>query len=334
MRFSRISPRPSRGFTLVELLVVITIIGILIALLLPAVQAAREAARRMQCSNNIRQLGIGLANYESAIGCFPPGAIWDARNHPRELYGGNGPRTNFHVHLFPYTEQANVYNALDWNVVGCIWSDNNQNVTSLPLPNLLCPSDGLGGAFWRRDVSQGAGGTQNFARNNYYAVFSGMQMGDAFSKDPTKRALFGPDMVTYASEIRDGLSNTMAMAEALTGKDDDGRGVAWADEPCGALVQTGAGQTANILTPNTPLPDICGNYNVWCTDPDLPNRPCNRTGETYHTNLAAAARSMHPGGVNIVMVDGSVHFVADSVDPAAWRALGTIANGEPPVIMF
>jgi prepilin-type N-terminal cleavage/methylation domain-containing protein/prepilin-type processing-associated H-X9-DG protein len=308
---------PLHGFTLVELLVVITIIGILISLLLPAVQAAREAARRMQCSNNLKQLGLALASYESARGCYPPGAIW----RDPGLYGGYAPRTNFHVHLFPYVELSNVYARINWSASGNLWYGNNMEVTSIALPHLLCPSDGLGGAFWAEP-------TQKFARNNYFAVFSGLEMGDAFTTEAAKRAMFGPNMVTMASNIYDGLSNTMAMTEGLTGL-VDARGFAWSDEPCGSIVQTGAGQTANILTPNTPLPDICTANPVWCADPNIPNRPCSATGTTDHTNLAGAARSMHPGGVMVLMVDGSVHFVANAVDPSAWRALGTIAGGEP-----
>lgn len=312
--------RTLRGFTLVELLVVITIIGILISLLLPAVQAAREAARRMQCSNNLKQLGLGLANHESVHGCYPTGVTWDKVGSPGVLYGG-GPRMNYYVHLFRYLELSNVYDSIDFSGSSILWYGVNTDVTSIALPVLLCPSDGLGGVFYEEP-------TQKFARNNYRAVFSGSEMGDAFKTDANKRAMFGADMATMASDIRDGLSNTMAMTEGITGPAGDARGFAWSDEPCGALIQTGAGQTANILTPNTPLPDICTNHVAWCVDPDIPNRPCNKSGASDHRNKSAAARSMHPNGVMSLMVDGSVHFVTNAIDPSAWRALGTIAGGE------
>jgi prepilin-type N-terminal cleavage/methylation domain-containing protein/prepilin-type processing-associated H-X9-DG protein len=321
----RIENRKSAAFTLVELLVVITIIGILIALLLPAVQAAREAARRMQCCNNLKQLGLALANYESAIGCFPPGLIWGDKNSRGQLYVGS--RTSLHVHLLPYIELSNLYAKINWNVSGIWWYNNNPDVTSVALPHLLCPSDGLGGAFYEEP-------SQKFARNNYFGIFSGMQVSDVFTTDAAKRTMFGANMVTMASDIRDGLSNTMAMTEGLTGPTNDARGFAWSDEPCGGLAFTGAGQTANILTPNTPIPDICTANVVWCSDPNIPGRPCSATGATDHTDLAAAARSMHPNGVQVGMVDGSVQFIANSVDPSAWRALGTIAGGEPILTTF
>lgn len=328
-RFSEISrqgppsprtPQHRDGFTLVELLVVITIIGILISLLLPAVQAAREAARRMQCSNNLKQLGLGLANHESARGCYPTGVTWD-KAHPGVLYSG-GPRMNYYVQLFRYIELSNVYDSIDFSGTSILWYGVNTDVTSIALPVLLCPSDGLGGAFYEEP-------TQRFARNNYRAVFSGSEMGDAFATDANRRAMFGADMATLASDIRDGLSNTMAMTEGITGPAGDARGFAWSDEPCGSLIQTGAGQTANILTPNTVLPDICTNDPAWCVSPDIPNRPCDKGSSTSdHVNLSAAARSMHAGGVMTLMVDGSVHFAANAIDPAAWRAMATIAGGE------
>jgi len=155
------------GFTLVELLVVIAIIGILIALLLPAVQAAREAARRMQCSNNLKQIGLALSNYEAAIGCFPPGAIWP----DGMLWGNQRQRQNFHVLLLPYHEQGDVYNMIDWDVPGVLWANgNNRAATKVAIASLLCPSDGLGG---RTLISQTPEGTQEWARLNYFGVFNG-----------------------------------------------------------------------------------------------------------------------------------------------------------------
>ena len=177
-----------RAFTLVELLVVITIVGILIALLLPAVQAAREAARRAQCSNNLKQLGLALHNYESAIGCFPPGAIWT------ECYMC-GQRPNYHVLLFPYEELGNVYNQINWTIFSCLWAyGNNLAVTNdTAMPGLLCPSDGLGGLR----VDNMASPTpynhwwgHSWGRLNYSGMFSGRQIGDL--SYPGQTQLAGP----------------------------------------------------------------------------------------------------------------------------------------------
>ena len=119
------------GFTLVELLVVITIIGVLTSLLLPAVQAARESARRMQCGNNLKQLGLALQNYHTAMDCFPPGVIWQPGMY-------QGLRPNFHVFLFPYEELESMYNMLDWKVAGILWAGgNNTAVTRIVIPAAL-----------------------------------------------------------------------------------------------------------------------------------------------------------------------------------------------------
>jgi prepilin-type processing-associated H-X9-DG protein len=316
----------------VELLVVITIIGIMIALLLPAVQAAREAARRIQCANNMKQLGVAMANYESAIGGFPPGVIWSSTSTPAIL--NCGPRADFHAHLLPYVEQSTVSAMIDYSLAP-IWAlGHNMSVTNASLPYLLCPSDGLGGQFFDSAFSNHP---NKWARCNYFGVFSGTTMGDVFTRETAKRAVFGANMITTASEIRDGLSNTMVMAEGLTGPENDVRGFIWGDQPGGAVLFTGAGQTppvTNILTPNSPLPDIVYPQAYWCPDPNIAYRPCKFGTDGYGTDTSATARSMHPGGVQVLMADGSVQFVTDDITVAAWRALATIAGGETPTNLF
>ena len=323
---ARPAPRGPRGFTLVELLTVITIIGILIGLLLPAVQAAREAARRMQCGNNLKQLGVALANYEAAIGCFPPGVIWEN--------GRYGPlRQNFHVHLLPYEEEGALYSMINWNVGGA-WFAYGQNAAAAAVvpANMLCPSDGLGGRTVVVAPSEGGG---TWARTNYFGVCNGNQVSDMTAPqqpaiDHKKWAFFDANRVTHAADIRDGLSNTMCIAESLTGPGNDYRGTLWIDQPCGSFVHTELG-------PNSPAPDRCCNAPaVWCItsmpEANLPSIWVDGTAST------CAARSRHPGGVNVLMADGSVPFIDETIDshkfddplypPGTWQKLATIDGGE------
>ncbi len=197
------------AFTLVELLVVITIIGILIALLLPAVQAAREAARRTQCSNNLKQLTLALLNYESTVGCFPPGVI---NQSPTALF--TYPRTTWAVHLYPYMEQANTYARFDFRAApgqgGAIWMNpvNSQGTnppTAVVVPGMLCPSDG--GA----KVHNHYGNGYYLARGNYAGFFGNLDVGAAVTgQAPHRRALFTFSAVVTVADVRDGTSNTMA----------------------------------------------------------------------------------------------------------------------------
>ena len=312
-----------------ELLTVITIIGILISLLLPAVQAAREAARRMQCANNLKQLGLAMHGYHAAIGCFPPGVIWEG-----QMFGPK--RQSFHVHLFPYEEQGNVYDTIDWSVSGILWYGNNQQATKVVIPNLLCPSDGLGG----RTLLIGG---NELARLNYFGVFSGMQEGDlSFPNNPqpakpSQWAVFDANRCTTIAQIRDGTSNTMCIAEGLTGPQDYTRGFVWSDQAAGSIVFT-------QLAPNSPLPDVCYPVSGWCLnmpEANLPSVPGNSVWDQT-ADRTCAARSRHPAGVQVLMADGSVQWISDSIDshpvgdplyPGTWQKLATINGGEvvPPL---
>jgi prepilin-type N-terminal cleavage/methylation domain-containing protein len=303
------------GFTLVELLVVITIIGILISLLLPAVQSAREAARRLQCGNNLKQLGVALHNYHAAIGSFPPGAIWKVVNGSLVKYSGS--RVNFHAHLFPYTEQAAVYQLIEWQY-DTVWAyGHSAEATKNALAYLMCPSDGTGGK-----LLVVTGDTQRWSRCNYFGVFNGLQIGDLGSTDPLKWAFFDGNRSTTVADIRDGTSNTLAVAEGLTGPANDARGFAWSDQPCGAQVYAD-------LAPNSRLPDRCYPNTVWCNGAPQNDRHRPWTTGDGNTTDTCAARSMHPGGVQALLGDGSVRFVNESIELATWRQLATIRGGEP-----
>ena len=214
------------AFTLVELLVVITIIGILIALLLPAVQAAREAARRLQCGNNLKQLGLAMQNYAAAMGCFPPGVIWQGVEYGKE-------RQNYHVHLLPYEELGNLYNQIDFTKTASNswWTSSfNRAVQAVPIRRAALPQRRL------RVVGHGAG-LDSAASPTTSACSRGTRIGDlAFPGNPSpakpyQRAVFDCNVPTRLADITDGTSNTICMAESLTGPAGYGRGYLFSDQP-------------------------------------------------------------------------------------------------------
>ncbi len=309
--------RPPSAFTLVELLVVIAIIGILIALLLPAVQAAREAARRVRCSNNLRQLGLALQCYHEESLCFPPGAIWKDW-----MYGPT--RVNFLVHLLPYVEESTIYDMIDWQeqMYDTLYWGVNVEAFEQGQPVLLCPSDGYGGTHVVHPVTG-----QRWPRTNYLGIFNGFQIGDlgvplrwtTTPRPPIRPAFFDGNRVTRFKDITDGSSHTMAMAEGLSGGENYYRGLAWSDQPCGAALYSELG-------PNSKLPDRCFPLWFWCENLPARNRPAV-WGDGLETDTCGA-RSMHPGGVQVLLGDGSCRFVNEKIALATWRALATIAGGE------
>jgi prepilin-type N-terminal cleavage/methylation domain-containing protein len=318
-RKSEIGHQKCSAFTLVELLVVITIIGILIALLLPAVQAAREAARRMQCANNLKQIGLAMHNYHSAYETFPPssptGVEW----------------RYFLCALLPFIEQQSLHDGFGiaqatglspWNPSAkSAWP---KTVQGQSVAAYLCPSDGLGGVTKGSTSGvQGAdpNGMQLFV-TNYLGIHDGYHDEDTwYASAGTPRAVFGYSRQTRIADIRDGTSNTLMIAEYLTGLKDDIRGFA-------ITARSGSQLLHVALTPNASSSDVMLNHTAICfssmNQPEL-NLPCICNNGPF----TSAARSRHPNGVQAVLCDGSVQFYSETIDSALWQSLGFIADGGP-----
>jgi prepilin-type N-terminal cleavage/methylation domain-containing protein len=297
--------RRSRGFTLVELLVVIAIIGVLVGLLLPAVQVARETARTMTCNNNLKQWGLAMHRHHDSLGALP----YTARTSPRHT---------FVPLVLPYLEQVELAagfnrNATNFFVSPFIVVNTTNGLFTKPVALYYCPSDRMG-ALWRDDGYWRV-------RGNYLACWGNVTVG---ATSPTSElGIFANSgaspMQRQFSEIRDGLSKTLLMAESLVAGGDansgyDGRGEIFNDDRAtpGSMFMT-------INTPNSTVPDA-----MWCPGGGLPNAPCVPAAGTAGQQ---AARSRHNAGVNGLLADGAVRFFTDSVDGVVWQALGTPRDG-------
>ncbi len=305
-----------RGFTLIELLVVIAIIGVLIALLLPAVQAAREAARRAQCTNNLKQIGLAAHNYHDRVGALP-GA---------ELAQGV---TSFSAlsHLLPGLELGNQYNALNFSLPNS--DPSNATVAFVAVSSFICPSDVNNSAL----ASIGAQ-TNYMADMGSWIVWMSAT-GPNVGLMPPNGVFYGNSATRFADVI-DGLSNTGFFSERILADGNNAVVSPIADvffSPAAPTTIDDAVTLCRALDVNNlsnqfPLfmgaPWVNGQHVfLHVTGPNT--RSC---GFFAALRAVMPASSRHPGGVNVLMGDGSVRFIKDGISVPTWRALGTVAGGE------
>ncbi|MBI82642.1 MAG: hypothetical protein CMJ81_05560 [Planctomycetaceae bacterium] len=331
-----------RGFTLVELLIVISIIALLIALLLPAVQSARETARRIGCSNNLKQVGIALHHYHNAHEIFPPGMSYPAEEKENIRKNPNF-EPNWVILALPFLENQALYEKFDLNVP--ISHAENRAARGVSLPVMLCPTD-IGGteAFDGRMFDEG----DNWARGNYAASAGSGYLLETDRWDATwgaespgwkndqLRGVMGPNVSLAIKSIRDGTSSTILAGEVRVGVNIyDRRGV-WAMGTAGASCLFAYGFHADSNGPNAcndHADDIYGCCYLQQVTPGLETlrREC-MTCHCGSLNAQATVRSFHQDGAFVVFADGSVHFISDFIDcsggpDAVWSRLISSSDG-------
>jgi prepilin-type N-terminal cleavage/methylation domain-containing protein len=325
-----------RAFTLIELLVCVAIIAVLIGLLLPAVQYAREAARRAQCQANLRQLGIALAQYESACGVLPFGVGADSDTQISQIASAGNRRYSLHSQLLLYLEQATMFNQLNFYTQPFAPdTTGDPNASTAAGPNLtvarvsvavfLCPSD-----FDRMP-------SRPWGQTNYRSCNGGSWSGRAGD------GMFGQSTRIRPADVTDGLSNTAAFSERIRGHDDFQtvdvnadlfrEAAPWTEATfrtwCLELTNAEAATLPrNPAVANSGMNWVEGNM-TWTRYNHLlpPGSKSCANGLTWD-GVAMTANSRHSHVLGLLLGDGSVRSVKYSVDQRVWRALGTIAGGE------
>jgi prepilin-type N-terminal cleavage/methylation domain-containing protein/prepilin-type processing-associated H-X9-DG protein len=303
MRFSQ---KPRRAFTLIELLVVISIIGVLIALLLPAVLAAREAARRAQCSNELKQIGLAMHNYHSSLNTFPPAYITTLVNNPASPE--TGPGWGWGVMILSDLERKPLYNAVNFNLP--ITDPGSMTARTVVLSVYLCPSDSGSGTVTVRDAT-GQVLLTDLSAGQYVA--SAGQLEPAEYPD-TNNGVFYRNSRNGLREITDGSSTTMMVGERSRNVAD----ATW----------VGAVPTVQLCTNPKWAVSECGPASTMV----LSHTGSAITGTIYVPNSKSSMVddywSFHPGGCNFLFGDGSVRFIKETVNPSVFSYLSTRAGGE------
>ncbi len=323
-------PRTRRrtGFTLIELLVVIAIIGILVGLLLPAVQQAREAARRTQCKNNLKQIGLALHSYHDAFTVLPPIGCYQA--------GVTGKSFSPQARILPYLEQANLQNLINFKISYEVQPD----VCRTRVPIYLCPSE-------TNDRARLDGAITHYPLN--YAVNAGTWHVFNRATHEGSDGMFAPNYAYRIGDARDGSTNTLLVSEVVAytpylrdGKNPSAAGIPAPTDPAaiaafgGSLKDSGHTEWVDghvhhsgfttTFNPNAMVPFKSG------SDTLSVDFTSSREGQTVDqiTYSAITSRSSHTGLVQVLMIDGSVRSISDTINAATWRALGTRAGREVP----
>jgi len=330
------------AFTLVELLVVIAIIGILVALLLPAIQAAREAARRTQCQNNLKNLALALHNYHDAFKIFPYAAYQRNGENPGTH---SRLRKNWAIAILPYVEEQTLYNSFDLEFParisdGTVPGEVNYDERGTELEVMLCPSDTGRGSRFQGSASilnggMAAGSTDgNWARGNY--AYNGFQFWpdawDAATTDSNypywddfNAGIGGVNTSLNIAKVTDGTSKTIMLAEIRVGIDNNDRRGVWAMSMCGSSFLCRQSTNGAASGPNT-----CGNDDDTLADGpwlnsmrDALRRDCMNIGYNQQSG-ESIVRSRHPGGVQVAMADASVQFISDFVQSGPQEYFGAV----------
>ena len=350
---------PRAGFTLIEVVVVVGVIALLIALTLPAVQSAREAARRAQCASNLKQIGLGLAQYEATAGCLPPGRI---KTFDPRYAGTNPPCTStlidksYEVGILPFVEQATLYNAINQNLA-VVGRENSTTHTAV-VAIYACPSDSTAGtprdlpanALGRYGLADPPGGRQQMVFTSYAACTGSFEVialplvsnrcqPDPLAQQQNNGCFHDLSPITLAA-ITDGLSQTLFVVERAT-------------SPL---------QGVDAFRPDQFARHgwyITGNWGDTLATTFYPPNACRRVTLAAPAAQFSAGSSLHPGGLNALLGDGSVHFIRESIEswpfspitgnptgatqtrlgpwanlptPGVWQALATRAGAENPAL--